>query len=156
MARTKVMGILVLLVGVWSGACRGAASPEEPAGETPTPSPGLSLDPLVDGDIAQGEALAASILSAFRAGGRETISSYLMSEAELAAVGKRPGTRDRYVEKTEAMLRQAVESGLGRLSMVRKERRATATLRYEVLETKVGSYEFRLIKISGQWRIYPS
>ena len=154
--KTDRLALVALgLLGLCWCACKDAgAGAAGPGGEGGAPTP-VAVEPVDEGRIPEGEALAATLLAAFREGGMAAVDSYLMTDAELAAIGEARTTRARYLEKTEAMFRRAMALRLERLALRRKELRPSPDVRLGYLEGEIGTFEIGLFRLSGRWKIFP-
>ena len=105
-------------------------------------------------DIEGAEAVAVTILAQFAALGIAGIQAHLLSPQELATVDS--VTHERYVAKTQAMLEMSVKKGMKQVTLEKRTKTPWKGLTFDILQGKIGSYEFRLLKVQGQWKIYRS
>jgi len=109
---------------------------------------------IQDADIGEAEALAVTVLAQFAAKGMAGIQAYLLTPQELASVDS--VTHEKYVAKTRSMLELSVEKGTTQVALRKRTKRPRKGLEFDILQGKIGTYEFRLFKYQGQWKIYRS
>jgi outer membrane protein OmpA-like peptidoglycan-associated protein len=131
-------------------AAAGGSEGAPAGGAAPSPDIGAILHEEIEG----AEAVAATILAQFATRGIAGIRPHLLSPQELATVDS--VTHERYVAKTQAMLETSVEKGMTQVTLEKRSKTPWKGLTFDILQGDIGTYEFRLFKYQGQWKIYRS